>query len=88
MCAPNSPTAVLPADHVCFNRLGVTEPVYGPSAIQSVASQTSTAPYTELQKDDLAWECMDTTNVETKTFYMLSDEGRIGLAQVIYSNVM
>ncbi|KAF2488229.1 survival factor 1 [Neohortaea acidophila] len=88
MCAPNTPTAILPANQVCFNRLGVTEPVYGPSAIQSVASQTSTAPYTELQKDDLAWECMDTTNVETKTFYMLSDEGRIGLAQVIYSNVM
>ena len=31
---------------------------------------------------------MDSTNVETKTFYLVSDEGRIGLLQVIYSNVM
>lgn len=31
---------------------------------------------------------MDSTNVETKTFYMTSDSGVLGLAQVIYSNVM
>ena len=62
--------------------------MYGPSAIQSVAEQTKDTPYTELTKADLAWECMDSTNVETKTFYMTSDDGHIGMAQVIYSNVM
>ena len=45
-------------------------------------------PYTEVKREDLAWECMDSTNVECKTFYMISDDGHIGLAQVIYSNVM
>ncbi|KAK3706949.1 putative cell survival pathways protein [Vermiconidia calcicola] len=68
--------------------LGVTDANYGPSAIQSVAEQTREKAYTELSKDDLKWEVMDSTNVETKTFYMMSDEGHIGLAQVIYSNVM
>lgn len=36
----------------------------------------------------MAWEIVDGTNVETKTFYMMSDDGKIGMAQVIYSNVM
>ena len=67
---------------------GITEPIYGPSAVQSVAEQYKETPYTELTKDDLAWECMDSTNVETKTFYMLSDDGHLGLAQIIYSNVL
>lgn len=31
---------------------------------------------------------MDSTNVETKSFYMTSDEGVVGMAQVIYSNVL
>lgn len=70
------------------NAVGITEPIYGPSAIQSVTEQTKHTPYTELTKDDLAWERMDTTNVETKTFYMLSNEGRVGMAQIIYSNVL
>ena len=70
------------------NAVGITEPIYGPSAIQPVSNQTAETPYTELTKDDLVWELMDSTNVETKSFYMISDEGRIGLAQVIYSNVM
>lgn len=30
---------------------------------------------------------MEWTNVETQTFYFTSDEGKIGMAQVIYSNV-
>jgi hypothetical protein len=68
--------------------VGITEPIYGPSAIRPVADQTKEKPYTEITKDDLPWEIMDTTNVETKTFYMLSDDGVIGLAQVIYSNVL
>lgn len=68
--------------------MGITEPVYGPEALQSVAQQAKDTPYTEVGKDALAWECMDSTNVETKTFYMTSDDGHIGLVQVIYSNVM
>lgn len=74
--------------------VGIEEPIYGPIAIHSVAQQAreleeaGQQPYTELQKDDLKWVCMDSTNVETKTFYMISDEGTVGLAQVIYSNVM
>ncbi|RMY05730.1 hypothetical protein D0868_06250 [Hortaea werneckii] len=74
--------------------VGISEPVYGPEAIQSVAEQTKetpyteATPYTEVGKDDLAWEVMDSTNVETKTFYMTSDDGHIGLVQVIYSNVL
>lgn len=31
---------------------------------------------------------MGSTNVETKTFYMTSDEGKLGLVQIIYSNVL
>ncbi|KAI7659891.1 Protein kinase, partial [Hortaea werneckii] len=68
--------------------VGISEPIYGPEAIQSVAEQTKETPYTEVGKDDLAWEVMDSTNVETKTFYMTSDDGHIGLVQVIYSNVL
>lgn len=66
---------------------GTQEPIYGPSAIQSVADEAKTTPYTELQKEDLKWEGMQSTNVETQTFYLMSDEGHIGMAQVIYSNV-
>ncbi|KAK5109010.1 hypothetical protein LTR62_007644 [Meristemomyces frigidus] len=68
------------------NAVGLTEPIYGPSAIHSVADQTPSS--TEVQKADLAWEVMDTTNVETKTFYMTSDSGHLGLVQIIYSNVL
>ena len=66
---------------------GTREPIYGPSAIQSVAEQTSTTPYTELTRDDMKWAVMDTTNVETQTFYVMADNGHIGMVQVIYSNV-
>lgn len=68
--------------------VGITERNYGPSAIQPVGQQTSQTPYTELQKPEHKWECMDSTNVECKTFYMTSTDGRLGLAQIIYSNVM
>lgn len=70
------------------NAVGITEPIYGPSGIQSVAEQAKDVPYTELTKADMAWEVMDGTNVETKTFYMTSDSGHLGLVQVIYSNVL
>ncbi|KAI1945119.1 putative cell survival pathways protein [Ophidiomyces ophidiicola] len=64
---------------------GTQEPIYGPAAIQSVAEQTT--PYTVLTKDDLKWKAMQSTCVETQTFYFLSDKGHIAMVQVIYSNV-
>ena len=70
------------------NVAGTQEPIYGPSHIRSVAEQAQTTPYTELTRDDMKWHAMESTSVETFSFYLLSSEGHIGLAQVIYSNVM
>ncbi|KAK6085877.1 hypothetical protein SCUP234_02784 [Seiridium cupressi] len=70
------------------NVVGTEEPIYGPSAIRSVAEDAKTTPYTELKKEDLQWQELDSTSVETQTFYLMSDDGvHLGLAQVIYSNV-
>ncbi|KAL8952355.1 MAG: hypothetical protein Q9222_001735 [Ikaeria aurantiellina] len=69
------------------NVAGTQEPVYGPSAIQSVAKQAETTPYTEIQTQDLRWTAMESTSVETQTFYLIADSGHIAMAQVIYSNV-
>ena len=69
------------------NVAGTQEPIYGPSAIQSVAKQAETVPYTELKKEHMKWEAMESTCVETQTFYIMADSGHIGMAQVIYSNV-
>ncbi|KAI9728164.1 MAG: putative cell survival pathways protein [Chrysothrix sp. TS-e1954] len=72
---------------VLANVAGTQEPIYGPSAIQTVTDQAKDVPYTELRKEHLKWRAMESTNVETQTFYITSDSGHIGLAQVIYSNV-
>jgi len=69
------------------NVAGTQEPIYGPSAVQSVAKQAETTPYTVLKKEDLKWADMDTTNVETQTFYLMADSGHIGMVQIIHSNV-
>ncbi|KZF19333.1 oxidative stress survival, Svf1-like protein [Xylona heveae TC161] len=69
------------------NVAGTQEPIYGPDAIQSVAKQAETTPYTELQKDDLKWITLDYTCVETQTFYFTADNGLVGFVQVIYSNL-
>lgn len=66
---------------------GTQEPIYGPSAIRSVAKQAETTPYTELKRDDMKWEAMESTCVETQSFYLMADNGHMALAQVIYSNV-
>ena len=66
---------------------GTQEPIYGPSAVQSVAKQAETTPYSLLKREDMKWETMDSTNVETASFYFNGDNGHIGFAQVIYSNV-
>lgn len=75
------------AQKTLANVAGTQEPIYGPSAIQTVARQAETTPYTELTKDDLKWQAMKSTCVETQSFYLMADSGHIGLAQVIYSNV-
>jgi hypothetical protein len=69
------------------NVAGTQEPIYGPSAIRSVAQEAKATPYTEITRDDLKWQAMDSTCVETQVFYIHSDSGYIGLAQIIYSNV-
>ena len=69
------------------NVAGTQEPIYGPTAIQSVAKQAEETPYTELKKDDLQWRAMQSTCVETQTFYLFSDSGELGWVQVIYSNI-
>ncbi|PSK59196.1 Survival factor 1 [Elsinoe australis] len=69
------------------NVAGTEEPIYGPSAIQTVTEQAKTTPYTELKKEDLKWIIKDGTCVETQSFYFTADNGHLGLAQIIYSNV-
>lgn len=67
---------------------GTQEPVYGPSAIQTVTKQAEKKPYTEVTSEHLKWLAMESTCVETQTFYFMTDEGVTCMAQVIYSNVM
>lgn len=69
------------------NVAGTQEPIYGPTAIQSVAKQAETTPYTELSKEDLKWAVMNTTCVETQCYYFMADDGHLGVIQVLYSNV-
>lgn len=66
---------------------GTQEPEYGPSAIRSVSQEAATTPYTELNRNDLKWQELDTTNVETQTFYFFTEGGKIAWAQVIYNNI-
>jgi Svf1-like. len=69
------------------NVAGTQEPIYGPSAIKSVAEETATTPYTELTRDDLRWEALESTCVETQTFYFMSEGGQLAFCQVIYSSL-
>lgn len=70
---------------------GTAEPIYGPEALHSVA-KTIADPAgnhaTPLEKTDLRWLVLDYTSVETQTFYFTMSDGVLGLAQVIYSNVV
>lgn len=70
------------------NVAGTQEPIYGPSAIQTVTEQTKETPYTETTADDLKWHAAGGTCVETQTFYFQTDDGKVCMAQVIYSSVM
>jgi hypothetical protein len=66
---------------------GTQEPEYGPEAIQPVGKTAGDPAFTELAKKDMKWATLDYTNVESQTFYLFTDEGRVGFVQVIYSNV-
>jgi hypothetical protein len=78
-------------DHVfpcsAANVAGTTEPVYGPSAIRSVAKQAEETPYTELTRDDTKWANMNSTSVETEAFYLMADNGYFAIVCIIHSNV-
>lgn len=52
-----------------------------------MTAQAQKTPYTELTKKDLKWKAQESTNVETQTFYMISDEGKVASVQMIYNNV-
>jgi hypothetical protein len=67
--------------------VGTQEPEYGAEAIQAVTAQAEKTPYTELTKNDLKWKAMESTNVETQSFYLMSNEGKLGSVQMIYNNV-
>ena len=69
------------------NVVGTQEPEYGAEAIQTVTAQAEKTPYTELTKNDLKWEAWESTNVETQTFYLISNEGKLASVQLIYNNV-
>ncbi|PHH75406.1 hypothetical protein CDD82_4460 [Ophiocordyceps australis] len=69
------------------NVAGTQEPIYGPSAIRSVAVEAQETPFTELTRQDLEWKALESTCVETASFYIISNSGDVALAQVIYSNV-
>lgn len=69
------------------NVAGTQEPEYGPTAIQSVSKQAERIPYSEVQPQDLKWAAMESTCVETQTFYVMAETGHIAMAQVIYNNV-
>ncbi|KAK7423443.1 putative cell survival pathways protein [Neonectria magnoliae] len=75
------------AKQTLANVAGTQEPIYGPSAIKSVALEAETTSYTELKRDDLKWLAMDSTSVETQVFYFFAENGQTALAQIIYSNV-
>ncbi|KAI1185815.1 survival factor 1 [Nemania serpens] len=75
------------AKQTLANVVGTEEPIYGPSAIKSVAEDAKSTPYTETTRDHLKWIALDQTSVETQVFYFMADSGHIGLAQIIYSNV-
>ncbi|KAK7425571.1 putative cell survival pathways protein [Neonectria magnoliae] len=66
---------------------GTQEPVYGPSAVKSVAEEAEETPFTELQRENLAWLAMQSTCVETQIFYAYSQAGHVAFVEVIYSNV-
>lgn len=71
--------------HSLASVAGTKEPEYGPSAIQPVTNQSPA--YSITTKDDFKWKNQGGTNVETATFYFMTEEGVTAMAQIIYSSV-
>ncbi|PTB45535.1 Putative cell survival pathways protein [Trichoderma asperellum] len=71
------------------NVAGTQEPIYGPTAIKSVAQEAKETgtPYSELTRADHKWLALDKTCVENQVFYFFAEDGTIAFVQVIYSNV-
>ncbi|RYP79352.1 hypothetical protein DL769_003033 [Monosporascus sp. CRB-8-3] len=76
------------AKQTLANVVGTEEPIYGPSAIKSVAQDAKDTPYTKLTRNDMKWAALDSTCVESQSFYLAADNGNFALLQVIYSNVV
>jgi len=68
--------------------LGLKEEIHGPDAIKPVGLQVAETPYTVTSRDDHKWAVLEETNVETKTFYVFTDDGHIAMYQVVYSSLM
>lgn len=66
---------------------GAEEPMYGSSAIRPVGLQTGIVPYTELVREDLKWQAMTSSSVETQTFYITTEDDHIIMIQASYGNV-
>ncbi|KAI5459569.1 oxidative stress survival, Svf1-like protein [Mariannaea sp. PMI_226] len=69
------------------NVAGTQEPIYGASAIRSVAREAELKPFTELERKDHAWRAMETTSLETQVFYFFADNGYIAFVELIYNNI-
>jgi hypothetical protein len=69
------------------NVAGTKEPIYGPTAIRSVAEQATTTPYSELGRDGMSWQTLGSTCVEGLTFYLMADSGHLAFVQIMYSSV-
>ncbi|RSL84859.1 hypothetical protein CEP52_016312 [Fusarium oligoseptatum] len=97
LCSSLAPKYPVPCENIFImfnwakqqlaNVAGTQEPIYGPEAIKSVAVETEKTPFTESKREDLKWQAMDSTSVETQTIYIFGENGYVALLQVIYSNV-
>ncbi|KAH3685453.1 hypothetical protein WICPIJ_003568 [Wickerhamomyces pijperi] len=69
---------------------GMAEPEYGPEYIHSITDTVKDKqPFTEATAEDFKWQKPESTNVETQTFYFTDlNQGLIGFAQVIHSNII
>lgn len=66
---------------------GSTEPIYGPEAYRSIDSTVKDKnPYGKLTISDLTWKAPHSSNVETQTFYFMTEDNYYGFFQVIHSN--
>lgn len=71
---------------------GTAEPEYGKDAFHPVTDTIrdgSAGLHRDTTVADLLWRPLDSTSVETQTFYFTDvDNGVVGFAQVIHSNIM